>query len=483
MKQTLIRKLLTMLCGVFLPLLLSACSFLHNQHRSDLQLIYTKTAQYHKPDRNPIIVIPGILGSKLKDRDTGQTVWGAFNGVALDPNSINGTRTIALPLSENSNLEELQDNVEPNGVLESVRVKLFGIPLNIQAYASILSTLGVGGYRDDSIGLSGLDYGDDHFTCFQFAYDWRRDNVENAKRLKTFIDEKRLYVQGQYKEKYGIENAEIKFDIVAHSMGGLVARYFMRYGDADLPANDVMPEVTWAGTEDVDRLIMVGTPNAGSVDAFSDLINGYDAGLFLPHYESGLLGTFPAIYQLLPRPRHKAIVWKNNTDEAVDLYDHTLWEKYQWGLAANDKTTTKFLKTVLPKVRTNQERKHIALTLQKNILKRAELFHKAIDSPAKTPDGVDLFLVLGDAEKTNSKIEIDKKTGEFRISDSAPGDGTVLRSSALMDERLGNEWEPTLKTPIDWTSVLFLFSDHLGLTRDSAFSDNVLYWLLEEPRD
>jgi hypothetical protein len=27
-----------------------------------------------------------------------------------------------------------------------------------------------------------------------------------------------------------------------------------------------------------------------------------------------------------------------------------------------------------------------------------------------------------------------------------------------------------------------LFSDHLGLTQDDAFADNVLYWLLEDPR-
>jgi hypothetical protein len=29
---------------------------------------------------------------------------------------------------------------------------------------------------------------------------------------------------------------------------------------------------------------------------------------------------------------------------------------------------------------------------------------------------------------------------------------------------------------------MFLFSDHLGLTKDPAFTDNVLYLLLEDPR-
>ena len=41
----------------------------------------------------------------------------------------------------------------------------------------LLGVLGVGGYRDMDLGLAGaIDYGTDHFTCFQFDYDWRRDN-------------------------------------------------------------------------------------------------------------------------------------------------------------------------------------------------------------------------------------------------------------------------------------------------------------------
>jgi hypothetical protein len=122
---------------------------------------------------------------------------------------------------------------------------VIGLPLKLRAYMEILSALGVGGYRDESFGLAGaIDYGDDHFTCFQFDYDWRRDNVENAQRLKQFIDDKRDYVQAEIRSRYGIEQ-EIHFDVVAHSMGGLLLRYFLRYGDADLPA-DGSPSITSA---------------------------------------------------------------------------------------------------------------------------------------------------------------------------------------------------------------------------------------------
>jgi hypothetical protein len=105
-----------------------------------------------------------------------------------------------------------------------------------------------------------------------------------------------------------------------------------------------------------------------------------------------------------------------------------------------------------------------------------------MDQPARLPPGVDVFLVAGDAVDTPRRASVDRKTGKFKIIEYGAGDGTVLRSSALLDERIGGEWRPGLVSPIDWSSVLFLFSDHLGLTQDEAFADNVLYWLLEDPR-
>jgi hypothetical protein len=52
-----------------------------------------------------------------------------------------------------------------------------------------------------------------------------------------------------------------------------------------------------------------------------------------------------------------------------------------------------------------------------------------------------------------------------------------------MDERMSNHLNQRLISPIHWSQVHFIFSDHLGLTRNAAFTDNVLYFLLESPRD
>ena len=40
--------------------------------------IYNRVAKHHDEHRNPVIVIPGILGSKLVEHLTGQIAWGAF---------------------------------------------------------------------------------------------------------------------------------------------------------------------------------------------------------------------------------------------------------------------------------------------------------------------------------------------------------------------------------------------------------------------
>jgi hypothetical protein len=78
-------------------------------------------------------------------------------------------------------------------------------------------------------------------------------------------------------------------------MGGLILRWFLRYGDAEPDPEGTPPEVTWAGAGQVERAILIGTPNLGSVSALSHLAEGYDPGWFMPEYPPAVLGTFPAL--------------------------------------------------------------------------------------------------------------------------------------------------------------------------------------------
>ena len=39
-----------------------------------------------------------------------------------------------------------------------------------------------------------------------------------------------------------------------------------------------------------------------------------------------------------------------------------------------------------------------------------------------------------------------------------------------------------ISSPIHWSQVTLVFADHLGMTKDAAFSDNVLFVLLKQGR-
>ena len=217
-------------------LLTTACSSGILPKQPNIGKLYSRSAQNHGPDRNPVIVIPGLTGSNLIEGATGRAVWGSFGGDVAQPKVPADARLIALPMEEGVPLRDLRDDVISDGVLDRLRVRVLGIPINLRAYYYILQALGIGGYRDESLAVPGeIDWGDEHFTCFQFDYDWRRDNVENAQRLHRFIEEKRAYVQEENRKRYGVDTPDIKFDIVSHSMGGLLLRYYLRYGAADLP--------------------------------------------------------------------------------------------------------------------------------------------------------------------------------------------------------------------------------------------------------
>lgn len=461
-----------------LILLISACST--TQQIPDLGNIYNELAMHEDAHRNPIIVIPGLLGSKLIDKDTGDRVWGTFGLGQVDPNTPTGARQFSLPMANGKKLRELRDNVKPDGALDRVVVNFLGIPLELNAYYNILQTLGVGGYRDEELGLAGaVDYGENHYTCFQFAYDWRRDIVESAKELDHFIKTRAQYVQKETEKRFGLKKVKVKFDLVAHSMGGLVARYYLRYGAADLPEDGSLPKLTWAGAEYVDHLIIIGTPNAGSMDSLEDLIHGASVDSLFPHYPAAVLSTMPSMYELLPRARHHPLL-KADGQPVDDLYDPELWKNQQWGLA--DPKQDSVLQLMLPEIESREQRLEIALNHQSKALRRARQFTSALDLPAKPPDSLKFLLIVGDAEDTKMTAQI-KAEGGIKIVKTGPGDGTVLRSSALMDERMSGHQGRRLISPIHWNQVHFIFSDHLGLTKNPAFTDNVLYFLLESPRN
>lgn len=446
----------------------------------DLGSIYSQTSQADDHQRNPIIVIPGILGSKLVDQTQRRVVWGEFGGNGIDPSTVEGARLLALPMSDEASLENLTDTIQVAGPLDTLNVRVFGVLFQIAAYRDIVTALGIGGYKDSATVSAADELNAHNVRCFQFAYDWRRDNVETAAQLHRFILEKKSIVESERRKRYGDAAEPVRFDIVAHSMGGVMARYYLQYGNAPLPDDDSPPKVTWAGAKHVDRLVMVAPPNAGSLQAVEYLTQGVQFSRFFSKYEPALLGTMPSVYQLLPRTRHRPVV-TGQKREAVDLYDPQTWVQARWGFF--NPSQADLLRFLLPDEPDPLRRLEVAYGHLAKCLRRAELFHAAIDLKATPPEGTTIHLIASDAHPTVFQYAMDVR-GSLTPTARVAGDGLVTRHSALMDERLADsgKWAPRLKSPIKWDSVTFLFTDHLGLTKDPAFTDNVLYLLLESPR-
>lgn len=94
---------------------------------------------------------------------------------------------------------------------------------------------------DDLIATLDVNYYTPGVNLFPFPYNWRKSNVETAVLLKQKIDE--------VKEICSCD----KVDLVAHSMGGLVARQYIQSD---------------AYERDVDQLIFLGTPHLGAPKAY-----------------------------------------------------------------------------------------------------------------------------------------------------------------------------------------------------------------------
>ncbi len=464
---------------LFLIVFISGCAT--SPKAPDLYSLYTRSTTHDQPRRNPVIVIPGLLGSKLVDAETNQVVWGAFDGGWADSSKPEGMQLAALPMQEGVLLKDLKDSVIPAGAVAQFSLRVFMLPVRLNAYFNILKILGVGGYRDEDIGKSGtVKYPPGHFTSFQFDYDWRRDIAENAIALDAFIQEKRSYVQAEVEKRFGIKDYDVQFDIVAHSMGSLIARYYLKYGAQDLPEDGTLPKLNWSGAKYVERLVMIGPPNAGSIKTLTNLVEGYKKGPLLPSYDAAVLGTMPAMYQLLPKTEHRMVVDINDPEgKPIDVFDPEVWEELNWGLS--DPNQDKILKILLPDIKDKDERRRIAIDHQRKCLIRARRIRESLDISVEHPSQLQYFLFAGDVIPTDSTVAVDRKTSKLKVIQKASGDGTVLRSSALLDSRAGDDWQPRVNSPIRWSSVMFFSSSHIGITKDPAFSDNLLYHLLEHP--
>lgn len=440
-----------------------------------LETIYGARARATATTRTPVVVIPGILGSKLVDRASGRTVWGAFQFGAIDADIPADARIFALPMRKGVPLAQLTDGVDAPDALDTVKLDIGLLRgLELGAYVDLLQALAAGKYRDSALAPpdeQAVRYGGLHYTCWQSPYDWRREISENARALDDRIKE----LQRTVREQRGLAaDAEVKVDLLCHSMGGLLGQWYLRYGAMRLPDEGPAPEPTWEGARNIRNFIMVGTPSGGSTNVLNPLRNGLDLNPLFPNYRPSIVGTFPAMYQLIPPDDLARVV--DAAGAPVAMHDIATWERLRWGLA--DPGQDPFVAWLLPEARDAAERRAIALDHLEKCLSAAERFHEALRRPSRPPAHLRRVLFAGDAIMTPSVREI-RADGTLHVRARAPGDGEVTRASALGDAAVAKDPAAPAEYWLGFDKVVFLPYEHLEMVGQPLFVDNLLYELLE----
>lgn len=434
--------------------------------------------EYEGPIKNPIIVIPGLFGSHLANSITGKNAWGTFNGVDLVKGfSDKELKELALPMEYNRPLKYCKDNVSSTSLLNSFDINLLGFHIKKSAYDKLISILEEAGYTDSQ---KELPKDKNYHTLFTFYYDWRRDITENAILLSEFIEKKKMYIQAEYERFYKIKNYEIHFDIIAHSMGGLLARYYLNFDNAEMPQDGSILRPNWGGSNNIDKLIIIGTPNSGYLDTCFELVNGLQMAKHVPTYPPAVIGTFPSYYQMMPLSSTKSIFYDKDQNDILNIFDIDTWIRLKWGLA--NPNQDKYLKILLPELRSKDARRNTALDHLKKSLSRAKQFTETMGQHIdEWPDNITLLLFCGNTIETSSKASVDSSTGILGIVKYELGDGKVLSSSARMDEKIGPDGLPYSISPIKWDSVIHLNAAHMGITESPDFANNLIYNLLGTP--
>jgi len=421
-------------------------------------------------DRNPIVVIPGILGSRLIAAETSADLWAGGKEGFARPDSDEQMRLLTGPMELGTPLHKLGTLVVSDGTVGSVEAHVAGMSLRINAYGDLLSALGVRSYTDTHVRRRVETR---PAVAFEFSYDWRRSLDESARLLHEFLLRAARFITVQR----GLGWAP-RFDIVAHSMGGLLLRYYLRYGTRPMALDGSTMRCTWAGAEMVNRAVIVASPAGGSVMSAMRLLTGLAGNPVHPGYDAAVLGSMPSLYQLLPRWMNRPVVDAEGGD--VDLLALDTWRSRGWGLASS--TIDPTLARILPQADSVKSRRSLALDHLDKCLGSARAFQVAMDRPVPPkPRHLRMHFMLSSQRLTPTRAVVtDDAATPLRIVEHGAGDATVPAASALLDRRDIADSGP-IDSPLQWDSVTLVPGDHIGLTREPVFVDNLVYRLLDDP--
>ncbi len=221
-----------------------------------------------------VVVLPGIMGSTLAKN--GKPVWSPSAGSVLTAIRTFGKSIRELTLPKDIGDDHPGDKVTAEGLMPDIHV-LPGIWSANIGYGVLMDWLRsrfhcIEPSSDDPSRIPNL---------LPVPYDWRLSNRYNGRQLKKTVEPALERWRAQ-----GGPFADARIIFVCHSMGGLVARWYIeKEGGAAITR----------------KLVTMGTPYRGALNALDQLVNGVRKGIGPLKIDlSGFARSLPALYQLLP---------------------------------------------------------------------------------------------------------------------------------------------------------------------------------------
>jgi len=354
-----------------------------------------------------IVIIPGITGSALTLN--GEEMWSSKPTSILGALVTLGKRLRKLQLPKDIGDQTPDDGVEAAALISHLHF-IPGLWTPIHGYDKLIERLRATLVRTRSGRRECKD-----LNPVLFPYDWRLSNRYTARRLKVYAET----ALSRWRD-CAPENRDAKIIFVCHSMGGLVARWYIsKEGAAPLTR----------------KMITLGTPYRGAIKALSVLADGPmpKLGRFGEHLHPVVL-SFPSVYQLLP-----SYACINRGGEDLEyLIDQTV--------------------SVLPGP----------------LLRDAALFYQELEEAESTDNGTTSrrHAIVGTRQPTNASASL--SDGRYVLSDrlgrrDLAGDGTVSAASGPKN------------VPLDDNSIRRVADKHGHLQCNNAALDEVESVVISDP--
>jgi hypothetical protein len=360
------------------------------------------------PMDDVLVVIPGIMGSTLYRDD--RPVWEPSGKAVVSALTSLLRNVTTLRLPEGIGDDRPDDGVRAMNLMPDVRLP-FGIWTFDRGYSALLDFLRttfavVEPAPDDPTAPANL---------IVFPYDWRLSNRYNGEQLRRVVDPALERWRAQ-----GGRYADAKLIFICHSMGGLIARWYLdRLGGAEVTR----------------KLITLGTPHRGAFNALDQLVNGVrkGPGPFKLNL-TAFVRSLPAAYQLLP----------------------------EYACIQSGDDLVKTTEVTVPELATDMAADAMA-------------FHAQIDEPrADIKPGYELHPILGFEQPTWTTGRIqDQRVIPIREIRTKQSDGTIIEK----DDR-GDATVPRLSTvppDVDPRSGIlkYVADNHSGLVHNRGVFDEL----------